>query len=480
MAKRLVNDLGVIVLAFVLAVVVWIVATQEENPVESGEFEAAIPIEVRNQPAGTTFLPERFEESVALTLRAPRSSWNDLRADKFTAWIDLQGREAGEYQVPVQVECIDKNVRIEELRPSNVPVRLRAEVSRTVPVKVQIFGAPALGYEFRSGDDEIGVDPITVTVTGPASLVEQVAKATVNLDLRNRKETFMGTRRIDARRADDEIVSFVSIQPSTVQITIPVVQKIDSNEVAVRAVTTGSVAPGYWVQGVVVDPPIVTLIGDPQVVRTISGFVETLPLNIGGATGDIVERMPLDLPEQVSPVGIQGVKVTVQIAALQGNVNLLREPIIRGLSTNLEAFVSPREVVVTLTGLLPRIRTLTDEDVFVYVDLIDKDIGIHRVELTSLVPEGLEVLSILPESVDVEIRRVLPTPTPTYTPTPTPTPTPTGIVTGTPGVTVTVTVVPTATLGAGVTATPTRSGTPTPVTTPPTPTPVATPTKEQE
>ena len=472
MLKRWVNDLGTILLALALAVVVWLVAVQEENPIENREFEEAIPISVRNQPAGTTFLPDGFDESVYLTIRAPKSSVDDLRVDSFSAWIDLQEHRVGKYQVPVQAECLDENVRIIELRPANVPVSLRDEVTRTVPVEVRLFGSPAVGYEFRSWQ----VVPSEVTVIGPASVVDKSAKATVNLDLRDRRESFSGERGLDIRDEDDEIIGFVSAQPSTVQIVVPVIQKLDFTEVAVRAVTDGSVAPGYWVQGVTVEPSIITLSGDPSVLREIGGFIETLALDISGATGDIVERMPLDLPEQVSPVGVgvEGVKITVQIAAQQGNVNLLREPVVRGLSTNLEASVSPKEIAVTLTGPLPRIRSLTDEDVFVYVDLVDKGIGTHRVELTSLVPEGLQVISILPEAVEVEIRRMLPTPTPTWTPTPTPTPTltPTGTITSTEGIS--------GTVGTATPAADPAQSTPTPTPTPPALTPTATPTKKPD
>lgn len=485
MIRRWVNDLGLMLLALVLAVVVWIVAVQEENPIEKAEFQDAIPIEIRNQPEGTTFRPEVFAEDVHLTIRAPQSSWRDLRADKFTAWIDLEGREAGEYEVSVRAECIDDNVRIVELRPANVPVRLRKESSRRVPVDVSVYGSAAMGFEMKTGEGEMVIEPGFVTVTGPESIVEQITRATVDLDVRNRRETFVGTRRVVARQADDTLITFVTIEPQTVQITIPVVQKIGSNEVAVRAVTTGTVASGYWVRDIAIEPNVVTLIGDPEVVSEIKGLVETLPLDISGATGDVVERMALRLPEQVSPLGVQGVKVTVYVEAQQGTLTILREPVIRGLSTNLVASVSPKEVAVTLTGPRPRLGTITDEDVYVYVDLVDRDAGPHHIDLTYLVPEGLEVITLLPDTVEVEIRYELPTPTPTSTPTSTPTPTatptPTGTLTethaisGTAGITTTVT--PTSTTGAGDNTTPVP--TPTlaePIATPPSPTPTVVPT----
>ena len=55
-------------------------------------------------------------------------------------------------------------------------------------------------------------------------------------------------------------------------------------------------------------------------------------------------------------------------------------------------------------------------------DLFGLDPGIHKVELSVVVPEGLRVESVLPDSVEVDIT-VGPPITPTLTLTPTSTPT---------------------------------------------------------
>jgi YbbR domain-containing protein len=446
LVRRWINDLGMLVLSIVLAVVVWIVAVQQKNPIQQAEYAADIPVEVRNQPDNTTFLPATFDEQVRIIIRAPRSSWDSLRADKFTAWIDLKGRDPGDYDVPVQATCIDPNVRIIEVRPATVTVRLKEKMSRTVPVQIQLYGTAALGYRINA--DEAVIDPETVTVTGPATIVGQVTKATVDLYLREGiKETFTGSRTVVARQANGDAVgnNFVSIDPPSVQITVPIVLQTDFKEVVVRPRLTGSVAAGYWVRGVTVDPLTVLLGGDPAVVAKVGGFVETMPLDITDATSDVVERVALDLPEGASPVGVQGVKVTVNVAPQEGSLIITRRPVVRGLSTELTATVSPEEVEVTLIGPLARLNALADADVYVYVDLLDKGVGQYRVELTYLVPEGLQVGSILPAAVDVEITQATPVPTPTPTRMPTPTPTPTLTVTGTAPITGTVSVTGTVT-----------------------------------
>ncbi len=447
--RKWAGNLGIFSVALVLAIIVWIVATQEQNPIEQRELDVPIPIEVRNQPEGTTFLPATFDEDVRLTIRAPRNTWRDLRADKCTAWIDLQEHGPGDYEVPVQYACTDRNVRVLDHQPATVSVRLQEEISRTVPVELQLYGSAALGYKINESDKII--KPETVTVIGPEQIVSQVNKATLDLYLRDVKETLTSVRSVVARQADGESVgSFVTIEPSSVQITIPVVQQTGFNEVAVRPRLTGTVASGYWIRSVTVDPITVMLVGDPAVVSQVSGFVEAMPLDISGATGDVVERVALNLPEGASTVGVQGVLVTVTVAAQQGSLTVVRQPVVRGLSTDLTARVSPTEVQMTLVGPLPRLESLQDEDVYVYVELVDKGVGQHKVDLTYLVPEGLQVASILPATVDVEISPVLPTRAATATRRPIPRLTLTPVMTATETVT--------ATLGVTIAATPASAG----------------------
>lgn len=450
--RRWAGSLGTFFLALALALIVWIVAVQEENPIQQGEFPESITVQVRNQPERTTFLPSGFDEEVRLIVRAPLSAWRDLRADKCTAWIDLEGRGPGDYEVPVQYACTDLNIRVLELRPATVPVRLKEEISRTVPVQLQLYGSAALGYAIDR--ERTVLDPEFVTVTGPASIVEQVNKATLDLYLRDEKETWTGVRGVVARQINgDSVGGFVSIEPSSVQVTVPIVQQTGFNEVAVRPKLVGTVAPGYWLRSITVDPLTVMLVGDPEVVSRVTGFVETAPLDISGATGDVIERVPLDLPEGASTVGVQGALITVSVAAQQGSLTVVRRPVVRGLSTGLTARLSPDEVEVTLVGPMPRLNSLVDEDVYVYVELVDKGVGEHIVDLTYLVPEGLTVGSILPATVEVEISRVVPTPTVTLTRLPTRTPTSTPSLTSTAGITLAVTpvvmVTPAARSGSG-------------------------------
>lgn len=440
--KRFLDNLGMILLALFLAIVVWIVAIQEQNPIERREFPTTISVQVRNLPPDLILFPA-LTEKVSLTLRAPQSNWNSLRPDKLTAWVDLSGLRADVYDVQVHVNCTDPNVMVVETKPGTVTVRLHNKISRQVPVQVRLYGSVALGYQMKTGNEDTAIEPETVTITGPETLIEQVDKVTADLYLGGDvKETIVRKLSVVARQVnDDPIGSFVTIEPAAVTIAIPVEQMTGFNEVAVRPVVIGSPAPGYRLTAVSVDPTTVTLAGDPDVVAQIRGFVENVPLDISGAKDDIVERLALKLPEGVSIVGTQGVLVTASIEPLPGRQSVFRKPIVRGLKTDLVAIISPNQVVVTLTGPLPRLNTLTEDDVQIYVDLVDKGIGQYRIEMTYLVPEGLKIESLVPSTVDVVVTMATPTPwpTPTYTPSPTPVITHTVSVSDTATLTITVT-----------------------------------------
>jgi YbbR domain-containing protein len=409
MLHRLLNNVGSIILALVLAIVVWVVAANEENPIVEDVFSEAVPIEIVNQPEGTIIFGE-VTDTVQLTLRASQASWNDLSVNKFRAQVDLAGLGTGVHDLEVQVTCSDDSVRIVEKKPEKTTVRLEELKEKEVEVKVNVLDNPPLGYSARPAS----ATPSKVTITGPAPMVDQVVTAVVDFFLRNAKDTV--ERRVDLslRDAQDNVVGWVTPEPDEVTVQVPIEQRWGYKEVAVRTNWEGQVAPGYRIDNVSVNPSIVTVTGSPAALREIPGYLETAPVEVSNASADVVARMPLVLPEGVSlPLaGSQGVTVTVTVTAIESKLTLQSELIIQGLSPGLKATPSPRFVDVTLSGSLPKLDILKPENVQVTLDLFDLPPGTHKVVPTAIAPEGIKVESILPDTIEVEISSV-PTPSPT-------------------------------------------------------------------
>ena len=429
MIRRLIEILSTLTLAFILAIVVWAMAVNQENPLVRDTFSDPIPIEVVNKPEELVIFGE-VADSTSVTLQAPESSWNDLSLSKFRAQIDLAGLGPGLYDVPVQVIATDSRVRIVEGRPDRIAIRLEAFATQEVPVAIEVLDSPPLGYISRP----MVINPPTVTVSGPAPLVSQVASVVGEFRLRDAKSTVVRTVFVSPRDAQGGAVGWVDWTPRQVEAQVPIEQRLGFKDASVRAVVVGRVASGYWISNITVEPSAVTLIGSPDALTELAGFVETNPVNVSGADEKVAERVTLDLPATVSLVptgdgGSEGVQVTVEIAAIMGGQTVQRRIELQGLTPGLSAHLSLQEVDVILSGPLPKLQALRPEQVQVVLDLFDREAGVHKIGPTVIVPEGLRVESIVPDLVDVEIEQIPPTPTssptPRFTPTPTATPTPT-------------------------------------------------------
>ncbi|HID33993.1 MAG TPA: hypothetical protein EYP25_05375 [Anaerolineae bacterium] len=412
------DRLGSFFLALILAVIVWVVAMQQQNPIITVLVQN-VPVSVRNMPEDLVFDEDQpdLPDAVDLRVRGPQGLLNTLAPTDFKAYIDLSDAHPAAQEVKIQVDYSLVGVDVLDIYPDAVMVKLNRKVEKNVPVRANLIGDPPFGYMAATPI----ITPTTVIVRGPEPKVEKVVQAQISARLTDAREDVRVTDFVTLRDANGLVISGVQADPPTVTMVVPIVQRQGFTEKTVLPKVQGQPAANYRITGITVTPATVTLFGDPDTLNEMPPFVETAPVDISDATEDIEERVALVLPEAVAVVGQQAVVVHVQIEPIEGSLTLTLRPQVQGLNPDLKIDdVSPRTIDVILQGPLPKLQSLTaDVNVKAVLNLSGLEEGAHTTIPIIIVPEGISVQTVLPESVQVTIViKPTPTPMPMVTPTP--------------------------------------------------------------
>lgn len=428
MLRWLVNHLGTLLLAFVLAVVVWVSAVITADP---NEQRTSRPVEIEIIGLDPNLLlEEEIPNQARLTLEAPRSIWDKLNSNPtlIHVWIDLSGLGAGTHEVEVKSRINASPVRNLQIDPEQIQLTLEPLLQRTLPIQAVVTGGLPVGYQ----KGEPSVEPQQVTVSGPESQVNRVSLARVLLNITGASESINQRLRVELLDEAGLVVPNLDVNPAEVSVNLPIQLLGGFKNAAVKVVTKGQVSEGYRLTSISVSPPTVTLFSDDlDLIEQIPGFVETLPVDLSNLTDDVEISTGLNLPENVTLVREPSVLVQVSVAAIEGSLTLTVPVEAVGLSPELQADISPASVDVIVSGPLNLLEQLSLANFRVVVDLTDLPPGVYqRQVVVDLQPEEVRVQTTLPESVEVTIELVaestasgaaggttMPTITPMLTPT---------------------------------------------------------------
>ena len=399
------NSLGTLLLAFAIAFAVWVSAVVAADPNEERDFPSPLTLQVKGLDPDLVLIGT-LPDQVLLRLSAPVSLWDRLtsRAGTVDVFIDLTGLGPGEHSVPVQIESELRPFRVVQVIPSEVDLALETLAVAEIEITPQVEGMPALGFEL----DKVSLNPGVSTVSGPETLMAQVAQVVARLDVSDARETVSTTATLQAVDQAGNVLSGLTIEPAQAEIEQTIVQAGGYRDVAVKVETVGQPSPGFRVTSISVNPPIVTLFStDTLIVANLPGYVSTLPLDLSGAKEDLVTRLSLSLPQGVIVVGEQqSVEVVIGIAPIETSILFNVEVEMIGLESGLEAELSPQNVSVILSGPLSTLQSLVGDDIHLFVDLVGLQPGTYLIEPgAEIVPEDVRLLSVIPSAIEVIITR---------------------------------------------------------------------------
>jgi YbbR domain-containing protein len=414
MFRWLATNFRTFLLAFVLAVAVWVTAVTSANPDATQVYPHPVPIEYIGQDPGLIMTGGEVPQQVEVTLRAPRSIWDSLLAGDASvrAVVDLTGLGTGTHLVIVRIQIGITPVLITSVTPQTFNLSLEPQVTRSMAINLTLTGNPAIGYEVGTAV----LNPTEVVITGAESLVSKIDHIQATLDLTNARQNITASIPLKVEGAGGKVISGVAVLPDIVQVSLPIIQQGGYRDMAVKVMTVGNPAGGYSLTSVAAFPPIVTVYSaNSAIIDSMPGYVETSSLDLNGAQADIEKQLGIILPPGVTLIGDQFVMVKVGIAPIESSLPLAYIPVeMVGLANGLQAHLSPQTVDIILSGPLPILDSLAMSDVHVQVDLTGLLPGTYQLTpKVTLLQQNLIVESILPGTVEVVIAKIgAATPTP--------------------------------------------------------------------
>jgi YbbR domain-containing protein len=413
--KRLGRSISTLLLAFALAVIVWVYAVTSADPTEDRIYPRSIPIELINQ-ASDLVITSNMPSQVSVTLRAPKSIWDRLinSTTAVRAYVDLSKVSAGQYPLLVQIEIAPEFEFVREVTysPRTINLTLEKYVKREFPITLVTRGEPAVGFQTETPK----LSQETVSVSGSEALVNRVAAIKATLDLNQTEVSLDRTLALQAYGSNDALINGLKIDPSQIVVNQPIKQRRGYRNLVVKVMTKGQIANGYRLTNISAFPQSVTVYStDTNLIADLPGYVETEYLDVSGAKDDIDVHLLLALPAGVSVDGGDTIEVQVGIAAIESSVTFTNmKVVVVGLKPGLVVKISPEVVDVILSGPLPVLDRLNARDVQVVIDLTDDVPGKYqRAPKVILTVTDLRVESIIPESVEINISEPTPTPSPT-------------------------------------------------------------------
>ena len=321
----LTENIGLKLLALFLAALTWFLVTNLDDPNVTRNF-ANIPVVIKNTATitgdGKTYEVLDGTDVISnVRIVAPRSVADTFSRDNIVATADMNNLSS-KNTLTISLSTNKYTNQVESIEGSISEVRLSIEESKTKMLALSAYTKGVVEEGYIIG--QITTDQNVLRISGPESAVNSVVSASVSVDVTG----FTTDIETDAEIIlyDDkgkEIKDSAIVKNiDTVRVTITILQ---TKRVPVRAIITGTPAPGYLLTGgVEVNPDTLLIAGKGSNLNSVEEIV------LAGSEFDVSD-MTEDLEKSVSvknmlPGGVTlgdsdfGGQVTVTAGIVQAKV----------------------------------------------------------------------------------------------------------------------------------------------------------------
>lgn len=391
------KDFGWKLLSIAIATILWFMVINIDQPVGTRDYSRPLSIENMDvlTDRGLTVgnLEELKNTKIIVKVKAQRTALDRLNQNPewITATVDLSelsyAVNGDVIALPVSVSVQGGNTYgISSKSPAVVEVAVETMASRELPVEVKLNGTLEEGTYLS----EPQLSTETVTVTGPASLVNSVTNVRAALEAADVEKNPTVHAALVCYTRDGLPVKgvFTSVEEVIVSYALH-----DLKQVPIQIDITGTPAGGYQVGNVFCSPQYAAVTGSAEDLEKLL-YLQLDSIDISGRSTSVTETFYLRdyLPRGISLLADDDGMVQVTVSITEQSQKQLTLPAselqILGQEDGKD-YILHGDAHITLTGSGSALDAVQADDLQGVIYVNDLSLGDHKVMIHTDLPNGL-------------------------------------------------------------------------------------------
>lgn len=412
MKNKLTHNIGLKLASVLLSIILWLVVTSVENPTVS-DYYYNIPVKLLNTELITESgqVYEVLDNTGVLnrvTVRAPRSVINELNENNIVATADVSDISSLDtIAIELTTDVYTKDISSITGNIDTVKLKIENKKSKALALKATVSGQVTDGYMVG----EVTPDQNLVRISGPESVINQITKAVIDVDVTGMTSDIVTNAEIKFYDADGNSVDTKNVTQNIKAVGVQV-SIWQTAEIPVNFNVTGTPATGHQATGEIEGNGVSVLVaGKSSVIRNITELdIPAEELDITDQTEDYTAEVDIRqyLPANVYLANSEDAKKTVTVR-IEGEISkrleIRSEKVqVTNLPEGYDASISGLEeetFIIEVIGLSRDVATLQAADIVGEVNIqnfteergmTDPEPGFYTVEVDFGLAENVSLL----------------------------------------------------------------------------------------
>ena len=379
-------------LSLVIAFGLWLYVVTVVSP-ESEKTVYNIPVSLQSE----SILEERglmvtTEDipTVNLRLKGNRTDLDKVNSANITVSVDVSRvGEAGEHSLSYSIgfpgDVPNNAISTQKRTPDTVTITVEERTSKPVKVYVEV-DKETVSEGFRVDTENAQLSAAEILLTGPKRVLDQVERATVFVDVTDKKESVNNERvSYTLVNVDNQPVDDTQVEDNLETPGIITVEKLTIGQVKEISLVVDVVAGGGADESnteVIMAPQTITVFGSTKLLESLGDTITVGTVELGKIPENTQIKFPIQLPDGITcESGETEVAVDVLFPQLSTKTLSITEISLTNQPTDMTAQIITKVLEVTVRGPSELIETIDETKLRVSADMKD-------------VPEGTQTLPV--------------------------------------------------------------------------------------